>query len=106
MAPNSWIAKTGQTWKVLVFYLLMITTVGMLGGFIMAMNGRTFNSLGKHEFILFFVLAGMCALIWLIVSVRCSSCGSRPVYGIMNNSDVNAWLIKLHTVQSCPTCGR
>jgi hypothetical protein len=106
MSPNSWIARTGQTWKLLVFYLLILATGGMLVGLIMVMNGRTFDSLGKHEFILFFVLAGICSLAWLIVSVRCSLCGSRPVWGVIKNSEVDVWLLKLHTTKSCPTCGQ
>lgn len=107
MTPRSWIANTGQLWKLSLFYLMMLTTVLLIVVFISAVNGATItNFAGRFELAISFILLGVASLAWLCFSIRCPRCGSRPVWKMLRTVDVNAWLVKLHSMERCPECKR
>ena len=107
MASRSWIASTGQLWKLGLFYLMMLTTVLLIVAFILAVNGAMISDFaGRFELAISFILLGMGSLVWLCSSIRCPRCGSRPVWRMLRTVDVNTWLVKLHTMEHCSKCNQ
>lgn len=107
MATRSWIVCTGQLWKLGLFYLMILTTIMLIGAFILAVNGYVISSFaGRFELAISFILLGASSLAWLCLSIRCPRCGKKPVWGILKTADVNSWLVKLHAIERCPECGQ
>lgn len=105
MASRSWITRSGQAWKLAVFYLLISTTVFLFLAFVMAVNNvEVLGLLSSMEFAFAFVGVGFASLIWICSSVRCPRCGHRPVWGILRHSAASTWLVTLHTLERCPRC--
>lgn len=107
MAMRSWIADTGQLWKLWLFYLMILTTIVLIVAFILAVNSYVISDFaGRFELAISFILLGASALVWLCFSIRCPRCGKKPVWGILKTADVNSWLVKLHAIERCPECGQ
>lgn len=105
MATHSWIVNTRQTWKLGVFYSLILAALLLIVAFILAVNGyMILGFASRFEIAVTFILVGASSLFWLCLSIRCPRCGKRPVWGMLRTVDVNAWLVKLHIMERCPTC--
>ncbi len=106
MASSSWIARSGQTWKLYVFYALILATIVLIGMFIAAVNGmEIFPGVGQVGLAMLFVVGGFGALLWLANSIRCPQCGERVAWTIIRNSNAGAWLPDLLSMTACPGCG-
>lgn len=100
-----WIKRSGQAWKLGVFYLFILLTLLLFVAFVMAVNDvRLVDELGTMELAFAFVGVGFTSLIWICFSVRCPRCGYKPVWNILRRSDVSTWLVTLHTLDRCPQC--
>lgn len=105
MATRSWIVNTGQLWKLGFFYSMILVTLLLIVAFILAVNGYMISAFaGKFEIAITFILVGASSLLWLCLSIRCPQCGTRPVWGIFKTIDVNAWLVKLYSMERCTKC--
>ena len=107
MASRSWIDGTGQLWKLGLFYSMLLTTLVLIVVFILAVNGYVASGRTvRIELAVTFALLGVSSLLWLCLSIRCPQCGNKPVWRMLKTVDFNTWLIKLHTMERCPECGR
>lgn len=105
MALRPWIVRTGQLWKLGLFYLMILTTVLLIVAFILAVNGTMISDfVGRFELAISFILLGIASLGWLCLSIRCPQCGNRPVWQMLRTVDANTWLVKLHTLERCSEC--
>ena len=105
MADSSWIAKSGQMWKMHVFYGLMAATIGLIGVFIAAVNGvQVLPELGQFSLAMLFVGAAFAAFMWLGYSIRCPQCGERAAWSTIKKSNASEWLPDLLSLTVCPAC--
>jgi len=100
---SSWLRRTGQTWKVVVFGLLLVVCFVLLALFIAAVNGKIE---GEGAFALGFTGAGLGALFWLATAVRCNHCGARPAWHLMRTAPHASWFLQLLALDRCPSCGK
>jgi hypothetical protein len=97
---NPWLKRTGQTWKIVVFGVLVV--VGLVL-FIAAVNGKM---QGEMAFAFAFMGAGFGAFFWLATAIRCSQCGARPAWHLMRTAPHASWFLELLASDRCPSCGR
>lgn len=106
MPHRSWIRATGQSWKLAVFYALVVVALVALLGLVRAVNDPAEGgSLGRIGLAFLGIGVGASALLWLCVAVRCPQCGGRPVGRMIRTLNVNCWLLSLHATDQCPSCG-
>ena len=99
---DSWLKRTGQTWKVVVFGVLVVAVLVLFALFIAAVNGKIE---GEVAFAFSFVGAGFGTLIWLATAVRCGRCGARPAWHLMRTAPHGSWFVQLLALDRCPSCG-
>jgi hypothetical protein len=87
----SWLRRTGQRWKLVVFWL------GMLGPWVL---GRLGVSRFEDDW---FVLA-LAVFVWFLFAVRCPRCGGRPVWALANGVDHRQFDRALLGARECPLC--
>jgi len=98
----SWIAATGQKWKLYVYVTLMALTFALLFG--------VFASIGRgpdDPTVLFAVAAFLMAALahlWIALSIRCRRCERRVGWLALMGSG-KEWLVQLWRGESCPVCG-
>ncbi len=98
----SWIAATGQRWKLHVFFALMsLTFVCLLGLFV---------SLGRGGDLAWTMTAAastfaVAAYAWVATSVRCPSCHRRIGWLVLSAMGSSQWLLQLWRGEVCPSCG-
>lgn len=100
-----WIRRSQQTWKVGLFYVLMLITILLFGSFITAVNGVWLFGVSEGALAFAFVGTGIGGLAWLCASLRCPNCGKRPAWDLMRRGDAGGWLSDLHKLTHCPSCG-
>ena len=98
---SSWLKRTGQTWKVVVFGVLVIASLVLLALMIAAVNGKI-----EGEVAFAFVGAGFCAFLWLATAIRCSRCGARPAWHLMRTAPQASWFSEFLALDRCPSCGK
>jgi hypothetical protein len=45
------------------------------------------------------------AFAWLLASIRCDRCGSHAAWRLLRGANAGSWLVELHTLTRCPSCG-
>ena len=101
---SRWIAATGQTWKLLVLYVL--TLVGM----VMALGGLV-PSVGHfvtRDRVLVFDFCGMYGPLWfgwIALAVRCPKCTRRTGWWYVQNTGVTEWFTWCVSASRCPVGG-
>ncbi len=101
-----WITRTGQFWKLRVFFLGML----LAGAFLITMIilwswGPTYRlylwqGLASGAF----VTVGLSALAWFALSLRCTKCGGRVGWHLLRTQPVGKWMLTLLEIRSCPLC--
>jgi hypothetical protein len=100
---SSWLKRTGQTWKVVVFGVLVLVGLVLFALFIAAVNGKIE---GRGAFTFGFMGASFGALSWLATAVRCSRCGARPAWHLMRTAPQGSWFSQFLALDRCPSCGK
>ena len=100
---NSWLKRTGQTWKVVVFGVLVVVGLALFALFLAAVNEKI---QGEMAFAFTFMGAGFGALFWLATAIRCSQCGARPAWHLMRTAPHGSWFVQLLALDRCPSCGK
>ena len=100
---SSWLKRTGQTWKVVVFGVLVVVGLALFALFIAAVNEKIQREMG---FAFAFVGASFGALFWLATAIRCSRCGARPAWHLMRTAPHASWFLELLALDRCPSCGK
>ena len=99
----SWIAATGQRWKLQVFFGAMFLTLLCLIGL--------FTSLGRGSdlpiwfFAIATVLTAGAGYLWVALSIRCPSCQRRIGWLVLSAMGTSQWLLQLWRGDVCPSCG-
>jgi hypothetical protein len=103
----SFIERTGQRWKVFIFFGLLL-----FGGVFLALmiwrvsDSESFPSVpGELPFAFSGTGAVLLAFVWLWLSVRCPRCAALVAGHILRNESAGHWLMKLMEFQDCPRCG-
>ena len=99
----SWIAATGQRWKLHVFFgMMFLTFVGLFGLF------ASFGTGSETPTWIFFI-ATVCvaaaAYLWVALSITCPSCHRRIGWLVLSAMGTSQWLLQLWRGQVCPSCG-
>jgi hypothetical protein len=103
--PVGWIARSGQQWKLHVFYCLLLVAVAAFWLFLDMVNrDDSYSTTYVLTVTGAFVLSAASALGWLILAIRCPRCGTRPVMSILRTADFNEWFVTLSTLVRCPKC--
>jgi hypothetical protein len=100
---NPWLKRSGQTWKLVVFAVLVVVGLVLFALFIAAVNGKI---PGEMALAFAFVGAGFCAFLWLATAIRCSRCGARPAWHLMRTAPHASWFLQLLALDRCPSCGK
>ncbi len=105
MRGSRWIARSGQGWKIRIFYGLIVLTLALTVCFVVAVT-RVVEIAEGHELGLALGLVASAAgsLGWLLLSIRCAKCGHRPVWRIVRSTDAGEWMIALLAMPDCPRC--
>lgn len=107
MDGSSWIARSGQKWKLHVFYSFVVATLGLIGAFIASVNDvEVVPGVGQFGLAMLFLVSGFGGLGWLVYAIRCPHCGHRPVWTTLKRADVGDWLNALLAMTACPSCDR
>jgi hypothetical protein len=104
---QSLVARTGQTWKVYVFLVLLVG-----GGVAFALMIFALNSLEVSRWLpdsgtlsTVTVVAGLVAFAWLWFSLRCPDCGQAIAPRVIQEEAASSWWRTLLTMSRCPNCG-
>jgi len=101
--PDSYIAKTGQRWKVYsVIYVFPSLVLGAVIAGQYNLFGATLEENGRYQFLA--IVLAFCALVWGLVSVQCRNCGTRLLWYAMLNKNANESLGWLVSTPNCPVC--
>ena len=106
---NTWISKTNQTWKLLVFIFLMLIALVMLVVFIAEYNDRLLfleQYLDKVSLALLSTGIGMVALLWVAFVFKCPSCKANVGKFVITKTEAATWFTTLLMLSSCPKCGK
>jgi hypothetical protein len=102
LGRDSYIRRSGQSWKVWMFFLLF------MAGVVLLLVGFATNAARDADSFTFYVLGGSCiaifSLVWLIISLRCKDCRARLAWKAISNQSHANWLIWLLSTESCPIC--
>lgn len=99
---DSYIGRSGQSWKIWLFVLLLtVGAVAMLFGFLPPINA-------DPSLFVPFVLGGaflaLGSLVWLSLSVKCRACGRRFGWRVMREQPYDRWFALIMTTRECPIC--
>lgn len=101
--PLSWIRKTGQTWKLVVFGILLSGAGILMLDFVLHLQ-----MVGAEQrpisIILIGIGLGLGAFFWLAVSIRCPSCRKAAAYVVLRTAEANNWFVVLWGLDRCPSC--
>jgi len=110
MFGENWVSKTNQTWKVVLFVILLL--LSFLGFLVLiwlinSSSQRFFNIwiLDEVTLSLSFVGLGLVAFVLLGFSIRCPVCRKNIGGLILTTSSANDWFKDLVSLQKCPHCG-
>lgn len=107
MERSSWIVRSRQTWKLWVFHILMVATLGLIGVFIASVNDvQLIPGVDEFGLALMFLVSGFGGLGWLLFAIRCPYCGHRPVWPTLKHANAGDWLSTLFAMTVCPACRR
>lgn len=104
-ASTSWLDRTGQRWKLHVFFFLIALTIVSGVTFALAVNDiHLFEGATQLPLALLFMSLGLGSLVWLGTSIRCPSCHARAAWRVLRTAPSEAWLTTLVTIDACPVC--
>ncbi len=107
---TSWLIKTGQTWKILIFIGISAIDLLLLILMIWSFNNpksELFVKTGINDLQILtaFLVSALAGLMFLFISVQCPKCKKRPIYRIIKKSNLAEWFNTLIAFDKCPYCG-
>lgn len=93
---SSWLTRTGQTWKVVVFGALFVLAGCCL--LLSSVDNETLWSLTG-------VGLGALSLGWFGLSIECPACNTRVGWWYVSRSSVLSWWPRFFYAERCPHCG-
>ena len=109
MFNRSWLAKSGQIWKLYILCVFLLITLALFGLFIASVNDAeivpSIGDVGQSVLFVLFMVGGLGSLLWLVYSIRCPQCGKKVAWSAIRDSKASAWLVALLSMTACPGCG-
>ncbi len=110
MIRNSWINKTNQFWKIIIFCLLIMADVFIFFSLIWRINSPVEKKpslwfLDEVVLALSFVGFAIVALALIWFSIRCPVCRTSVGSLILKTSGAGIWFTTLISLRCCPHCG-
>lgn len=104
-SSSSWISRSGQAWKLHVFYGSVVVTIALIAAFIASVNDiEVIPGVSELGLAILFIGSGLGGLCWLVYSIRCPGCGHRPVWPVLKQANAGSWLPTLLAMPECPSC--
>ncbi len=106
---NSLIVKTGQLWKIKLFFALILSG---FSAFILLLwnynspNDNIFSVLavGTVELKTIFLVLILLSFVVLFLLIKCPNCKKRFTYRIVSTSGLNNWITEICNLEKCPCC--
>lgn len=110
MNEDTWLSRSHQTWKLIVFGILLILEFGVIVLHQCKINhfcGPLFKEdSGPTELLGWaVVVVAFIAFIWVWLAIRCSNCRKSVSGMILKTAPAMQWFTQLVTLQECPHCG-
>lgn len=107
MSQKSWLSRTNQVWKLIVFIVGGVTSFLVFLLLIWRINHEQGVTVIPDEFSLaaLLVCLGSSTFLWLLLSLRCSSCKKSIAKYILTSSQSGNWFSTLVNLKHCPLCG-
>ena len=96
-----WLQRTGQYWKYLVFWALLLTG-GLSFVLLVVEVNKADGSAGPYAAAL--VLATGTAFLWLSTTIECGQCHKSVAWWLVTHSNAADWLTILRHTRECPVC--
>ena len=100
---STWMARTGQRWKLYLFGLFMLVSGCALAGVIL-LTQRPQRASGAISCAFVGIGFGLGAFLWLGLSVRCPKCKGKVGWRVLKTSSAGEWLMRLIAMDECPCC--
>lgn len=100
---SSWLARSGQSWKLLVGLLLFCLAGLGLVGVVWAVNTPEYSHL-QFPSAAVCVLGGGAWLGWLSLALRCPNCRAPIGRVVLRTASHDRWLESLLSLEVCPRC--
>jgi hypothetical protein len=103
MFASSFIARTGQRWKMAVPLL-----VSSIAGAVIYLQRAISPRLGPHltvVLVLGAALVGLASFLLPCVLIRCPRCKGKLFWLAVSRQEASGWLPWLLGLESCPQCG-
>jgi hypothetical protein len=108
ISHTNWIGRTGQKWKLCVFYFLIeavfvgvIIFTAQYNGFLTSWE----RYIDKASLALTCLVIGIVATAWLAKAFRCPRCKTNIGKYVISKINVSTWLDTFLSLQECPNCG-
>lgn len=98
----TWLAATGQRWKLHVFFVLMAATFTLVLALMVSFG--TGNEALPIVFGIAMIACAVGAHLWVALSIRCPSCDNRIGWLVLSAMGAR-WLAQLWRGEVCPSCG-
>jgi hypothetical protein len=99
---DAWLIKTGQYWKYLVSWVLVLLSALSFVLLVIDIN-RNDESSGRWAGMC--IIAGAAAFTWLATTIRCRRCHHAVGWWYLTHSSAGDWLTDLRHRRECPVCG-
>ena len=109
MIWESWIGRTKQTWKILVFAVLLCVDLPVVVVFVWKVNDEELlNGILPSATTLALVATALIAasFAWYVSSIRCPICRRSVSWHVLKNADQSMWFRALVELEACPMCHR
>ena len=100
---STWMARTGQRWKLYLFGLFMLVSGCALAGVIL-LTQRPQRASGAISCAFVGIGFGLGAFLWLGLSVRCPKCKGKVGWRVLKTSSAGEWWMRLIAMDECPCC--
>lgn len=88
MKNQTWLIKTGQSWKFYVFFILNLVVVALF--------------LSPSDYGLIASIQLFASWIWFCNSIKCPDTGYKPVWPLVKSVPFYKWHIILMDAEECP----
>jgi hypothetical protein len=107
MSQDSWISRTNQAWKFLIFIAGGVSSFLVFLLLIWRINHEQGATVIPDEFGLaaLLVCLGASTFIWFLFSLRCSNCNKSVAKYVLTSSQSRNWFSALMDLKRCPLCG-
>jgi hypothetical protein len=110
MSKESWIYKTNQAWKIVIFGILVLVDMVFFLALLWRINfpEKEYANIWLPDEVviaLSFVGLGILTFAFIWFSIRCPACRKNVGSKVLKTSKAGVWFTTLTSLRSCPYCG-